>query len=238
MPKLRYRGTRRKRNYKRKRSVRGGKASLNMHVTTHPPKEINDLISHVIYINLDKRDDRKKHIEKELSIFNPEKITRLPAVIDAHPTTGCAKSHYNALKLARDNKYPNVLIVEDDACWNKVNESFPVLQRLLKEPYDGIALGIFGDNFDKDTLRVHGGFTTHAYIVKEPFYEKYIKMYEDAISKEGDTPKGTAYIYSDGLSQNAYKNGNWYVVSPSLMTQIPTYSNINMAYKNITGSIN
>ena len=201
-----------------------------------PPKEINDLISHVIYINLDKRDDRKKHIEKELGIFNPEKVTRLPAVVDSHPITGCAKSHYNALCLARDNKYPNVLIVEDDACWNNVQDSYPILERLIKEPYDGIALGIMGDKFDKQTLRVHGGFTTHGYIVKEPFYQKYIELYEKVLNEnKNDNLKGP--IYSNGLSQNAYNNGVWYVVYPALMIQIPTYSNINMGYKNLTKSI-
>ena len=196
------------------------------------------MISHVIYINLDERDDRKNHIEKELSIFNPEKITRLPGVIDGHPHTGCAKSNYNALCLARDNKYPNVLIVEDDACWTNVDEGFPVLKSLLEKPYDGISLGLLQGKFNKRTLKINKGYCTHAYIVKEPFYETYIQLYEDALSKGGDVNEGEPYIWADGVSQDAYKNGNWYVVSPTLMVQIPSHSNVNGFYKNMVNEMN
>jgi hypothetical protein len=200
----------------------------------YPPKEINDLISHVIYINLDKRKDRKKHIERELSIFNAGMVTRLPAVVDEHPTTGCAKSHLKALQMARDNHYPNVLIVEDDSCWNKVNESYPVLQRLLKEPYDGILLGGMDCEYNKDTLRLRVGWTTSGYIVKQQFYQKYIDLYEEALTKEDNKNEYGRYIWADNVSNDAYKNGKWYVVSPALMKQKGSYSNIDKEYKNLS----
>jgi hypothetical protein len=231
----RYRDTRKR--HSRKKGYRGGsrgKGGISNHKPVYPPKEINGLISHVIYINLDKRKDRKKHIQRELAIFNPEKVTRLPAVVDEHPTTGCAKSHLKALQMARDNHYSNVLIVEDDSCWNKVNESYPVLERLLKEPYDGILLGGTLTEFDEDTLRLRVGWTTSGYIVKEAFYQKYIELYEEALAREANKNSEGRYILADEVSNAAYKNGKWYLVSPALMKQKGSYSNIDMEYKNLS----
>jgi hypothetical protein len=192
------------------------------------------LISHVIFINLDKRKDRRKHIQRELAVFHPEKVTRLSAVVDGHPTTGCAKSHLKALQMARDNHYPNILIVEDDSCWNMVHESYPVLERLLKEHYDGILLGGTLPEYDEDTLRLRVGWTTSGYIVKEPFYQKYIELYEEALAREGEQNSEGRYILADEVSNTAYKNGRWYIVSPALMKQKGSYSNIDMEYKNLS----
>jgi len=216
--------------------MKGGsdRIDLTQRTPTLPPAEINDLISHVIYINLDARDDRKAHIERELSVFKPEKITRLPAVIDKNPKMGCSKSHIKALEMARDNKYPNVLIMEDDAMWTNIDATYPILKRLLNEPHDGILLGtVDGATFDANTLRITFAETTSGYIVKEHFYQKYLDIYQAALSKIDPNNNG-AFVLADGLSQEAYKAGTWYVVSPSLVTQVPSYSNINLYYKNLT----
>lgn len=230
----------RRRNSKRKSKrllrMKGGsdRIDLSQRTPTLPPAEINDLISHVIYINLDARDDRKAHIERELSVFKPEKITRLPAVIDKNPKTGCSKSHIKALEMARDNKYPNVLIMEDDAMWTNIGVTYPILKRLLNEPYDGILLGtVDGATFDATTLRITFAETTSGYIVKEPFYQKYLDIYQAALSKLDPNNNG-AFVLADGISQEAYKAGTWYVVNPSLVTQLPSFSNINLQFKNLT----
>jgi hypothetical protein len=216
--------------------MKGGsdRIDITQRTPTFPPADINDLISHVIYINLDARDDRKAHIERELSVFKPEKITRIPAVIDKNPKLGCSKSHIKALEMARDNKYPNVLIMEDDAMWTNVDVTYPILKRLLNEPHDGILLGtVDGATFDATTLRITFAETTSGYIVKEPFYQKYLDLYQAALSKLDPNNNG-AFVLADGLSQEAYKAGTWYVVSPSLVTQLPSFSNINLQFKNLT----
>jgi len=212
--------------------------AIQKHNPIYPPKEINDLISHVIYINLDKRKDRKKHIQRELAVFSPEKVTRLPAVVDAHPTTGTAKSHYNALRLARDNNYPNVLIVEDDTFWKNIDEAYPILKKLLSEPYDSILLGGTVTTFDEDTLKLSEGYCLNGYIVNQSFYDKYIELYDKAFSKVNNKNSEGRYIWADGVSNDAYREGNSYIVSPSLMAQIPSYSDIDLEYKNISGGFN
>lgn len=211
-----------------------GRIDITQRTPTLPPAEINDLISHVIYINLDARDDRRAHIERELSVFKPEKLTRVPGVVDKNPPLGCAKSHLKALEIARDNKYPNVMIVEDDSYWNNLDVTYPILKRLLNEPYDGIVLSTMniGNNIDPTTLRIKYGALTNGYIVKQQFYQKYIELYQNALSKL-DPSKSNAAIWSDGISQDAYKAGIWYALSPSIFVQLPGYSNINLKLKNL-----
>ena len=214
----------------RKRHSGGSKLTFNSHKPVFPPKEINDLISHVIFINLNKRVDRRKHIERELSVFEPSKVTRLAAVEDPVGRTGCAKSHLKALEMARDAGYPNVLIVEDDAFWNKVDESYPVFERLISQPYDGIMVGSTQGDYDKTTLRLNGAYSTTAYIVHERFYPTLIELFETALA--GDNP------VADVITRNSHGKGEWYVVVPSLMSQIPGFSNINGKSVNHQGAFN
>jgi len=226
-----------RRTYRKKHQSAGaidtyvpGQMTIDNHTPVYPPKEINNLISHVIFINLDKRKDRRKHIERELAVFEPSKVTRLAAVEDPsiHPTTGCAKSHLKALQMARDNKYPNILIVEDDAYWNKVDETYPILERLMKQPYDGIMLGSINADYDKETYLLRSALSTTAYIVNQAFYPKVIELFEQALSKYDPKIHSDKEIITtaDGIIRDSHGIGTWYIVAPSIMMQVPSYSDI------------
>ena len=79
-----------------------------------------DLLQNILYINLEKRKDKKDFTEKQL-----KKINRTAIRIDAIDHTdlidkkeralGCTYSHIKALEYAIENKYENVLILEDDS---------------------------------------------------------------------------------------------------------------------------
>ena len=67
------------------------------------------------YINLDKRTDRKKEIEKYIKkyyIFN--KLIRFPAVEHNYGALGCALSHIECLKNLMKTKGEKFIILEDD----------------------------------------------------------------------------------------------------------------------------
>lgn len=222
---------RRRRNRKTRKTRKtysGGKLSFDTHKPVFPPKDINDMVTHVIYINLNKRVDRRKHIERELSVFEPSKVTRLAAIEDPIPTTGCAKSHLKAVQMARDAGYPNVLILEDDAFWQNIEKAYPVLQRLISQPYDGIMFAGLNSVYDHDTLRLHSGVSATGYIVHENFYPTLIKLFEDAISHPELKRKNSAgsHVWADGVTQEAFTKGAWYITVPFLMSQIPGFSNL------------
>jgi len=212
-----------------------------MHITRknkqhkYPPPTINNYISHIIYINIDARKDRRERILKELSIFDPKKITRLSAVknID-NPIIGCTQSHIKALKYAKKMQYPNVLILEDDAVWANVTRGYSIFEKLVKNPYDVIMLGGTNPNFNRDTFAVTFSYGAHAYLVNSSYYDTIISEAENAIklynpSRPGGRKENVAINVKYSTLQPKHK---WFIVSPSLMFQGKSYSNIEKTYVN------
>ena len=68
------------------------------------------MIEHVVYINLDHRTDRRQHMEKEVSIFPSERVTRFSAIKHDYGAIGCTRSHIAVLEMAISSDWKNVLI--------------------------------------------------------------------------------------------------------------------------------
>jgi GR25 family glycosyltransferase involved in LPS biosynthesis len=71
----------------------------------------------IVYINMVSRADRRSAIQQEFKRvgFNEDNIVRFPASsYNGCPNSGCLLSHANALEMAYDKDYKNVLILEDD----------------------------------------------------------------------------------------------------------------------------
>lgn len=73
-------------------------------------------IDKVVYINLNKRKDRRVRIARQLKAIGVprEKIVRFEAIEEAPGYIGCIKSHILVLQMAQQNGWKNVLILEDD----------------------------------------------------------------------------------------------------------------------------
>jgi len=195
----------------------------------YPPSSINNYINHIIYINIDSRNDRKKRLLEQLSVFDPAKITRMSAVKNTdNPIIACTQSHINALKLANKMGYSNVLILEDDAIWANVRKGYAIFEELIKKPFDVIMLGGTHPKFDKNTYAVKFSYGAHAYLVNKSYYNTIIKEAEDAIklynpSRPGGRKENAAINVKYSELQPNHK---WFIVSPSLMFQGKSYSNI------------
>jgi GR25 family glycosyltransferase involved in LPS biosynthesis len=210
---------------KKRRIQRGGN-----HTTVYPPESINNYIRHILYLNLDSRPDRKIQIEKELQVFKNAHIQRVPGVVSEfkdvkHRTLEITKSHLNALKIARDAKWPNVLILEDDAIWANIERAYPAFQNLVQKPYDVIMLGSQRPKFNKDTFRVEDAYGAHGYLVNSSFYNIFIKKLEELVSNFD--PKKPGYIEDEidtMVFRSLQKEYIWYAVIPSLINQLPGFS--------------
>lgn len=203
--------------------------NTNKNKHRYPPPTINNYISHVIYINIDARKDRKDRILNELSIFDPKKITRISAVKNLdNPIIGCTQSHIKALKLAKKMQYSNVLILEDDAVWFNINKGYPIFEMLAKKPYDVIMLGGTMPNFNRDTFAIKFSYGAHAYLVNSSYYDTIISEAENAInlynpSRPGSKKENAAINVKYTTLQPKHK---WFIISPPLMFQGKSYSNI------------
>ena len=134
----------------------------------------------VLYINLDKRPDRKIHIENQLKGF--KNVERIPA-IDTSKTNGyegCVLSHITALEKAKKEKLPQVIIMEDDFEWvNKDKFVYPEI--------DFDVCMISGKINKKEFIswnynKVLDGRHTDCYLIKEHFYDILINNFMESYS--------------------------------------------------------
>jgi GR25 family glycosyltransferase involved in LPS biosynthesis len=92
----------------------------------------------ILYINLEKRDDRKQHFLQEIQKIcnDPSKIVRVDAVYDTFGAIGCTKSHIKALELFLTNDAWNTCaIFEDDFTF--YNESVEKNNATLRGFFEG-----------------------------------------------------------------------------------------------------
>lgn len=138
----------------------------------------------VLYINLEKRKDRRSHIENEFKDF--ENVERIEAV-DTSDTSGyygCVLSHIKALERAKEKNYDEVMICEDDFVWvNKDKFIYPLPEVvefdicLLECIY--MKRKKLSSNYSKIWNAEHCG----CYIIKKHFYDTLIDEFKSSHEK-------------------------------------------------------
>lgn len=158
-----------------------------------------DFFDKIFCINLQKRTDRWNEclkIFKLLNIF--ERVERFEAInfnennsVDPRikGRCGCTQSHLNLILEAREKKYKNILIFEDDinihAPTNIVNE---VLQNCIEGLPDDWEMFYLSANplnhvpnsvipYSKNLCTVTSAFTTHSIAINHTLYDTIIQEY-------------------------------------------------------------
>lgn len=197
---------------------------------------LNELIKHGFYINLDKRTDRRIHIESELTHLGLQNnVRRFPAILNKdNPALGCTQSHLNCLEIARDNNWDLVWICEDDAFINDPTEFNQALVRILSSriQWDVILLGgvIIGDvmpvNRACDKI-ITGCQTTTGYIVRRHYYDRLISNIKEGGMKLSENPGERTKYAIDRYWIPLQQQHNWYILSKNAtLTQYGGYSDI------------
>jgi len=194
-------------------------------------------IDKIFYINLDKREDRKKEIEDELTKY--ELVgERYSAIYTPHSgIVGCGYSHLNVLKLAKERGYKNVLILEDDF-------EFVVSKEELEESltsffentpkYDVCLLSYIvqkSEEIPGNTLirKIINGQTASGYIVNAHYLDVLIELYEWAIPALERTNEHWNYA-NDHVWKRLQPNANWFYFIKRLGKQRDSYSDNKMCY--------
>ena len=180
---------------------------------------MSDQIDKIIYINLDKRQDRRIEMEAEIEKMKlVDKTERFPAIEMSapHGILGCGKSHLAVLKLAKERGYKRVLILEDDFTFFISHEEFEQsLTDLFQEgpPFDVCFLSCRmeeGSVIENTPQFSKVGFATTAssYIVQEHYYDKLINLYEWAMPLLESTCEHWNYA-NDQVWRTLQQNDQW-----------------------------
>ncbi len=189
-------------------------------------------IDAIFYINLDKRQDRKAEIERELEKMDLN-AERFQAIEYPPPNgiVGCGKSHLHVLKLAKERGYKNVLILEDDFVFTTTKQEFEeTLQKLFDPPavefdvcfisYNLLEEGVSDISFLKRALFSN---TASGYIVNSHYYDTFIELYEWSVPLLEST--GQHWIYAnDQVWRDLQKKDRWYCIDPRLGFQSDGFS--------------
>jgi glycosyl transferase family 25 len=190
-----------------------------------------EFVEKVVYINLEHRTDRKQQIEDVLKIIPPEKVIRFNAIRHAHGGVGCTSSHIAVLEMAIAEGWKNCLIVEDDALWSSFSISYPLLEKLVQNPYDVLVLG--SASTSHNNYKLISCQTTTAYLVNQTYYTTLLSNFKEGLEQFLKT--GNYRVYAlDQYWKKLQAKDNWYVVIPSLMIQAPSYSDIEKRVVNYT----
>lgn len=189
-------------------------------------------IEKIIYINLNKRSDRRELIEKELDDFNLS-YERFEAIeIPDLGSLGCGLSHLEVLKMAKEKNYKNILILEDDFKFLVSKEEFEnQLDAFFKLELDyDICCLSYGlkrytpleNNIVNKILETQ---TTSGYIVNNKYYDKLIELFEYAMPLLKETKMHVIYGI-DMIWKKLQEKDNWYYFIKRIGLQRDDYSDI------------
>lgn len=161
-----------------------------------------DKIDKFVYINLDKREDRKKHILSELKKFNipDEKIIRFSAVEHLKGQIGCGLSHIGVMEMFKKSGDKIWCILEDDNVFTKNLEetNLYINEFLSNNQYDvflGCTACIKAKNIkgsDK-IIRVMRSKMTSFYIARSNVADAMIASHKQSIRSYG------THFYKKGI---------------------------------------
>lgn len=198
----------------------------------------------VVYINLDRRVDRKEHITNELKKWKDldwSKVHRFSAI--EGKLVGCLSSHLSVLRMARDKKWTNVLILEDDFTWEDWVINSGNLNSLLENfwtrhqhefGFVQLAHGLHQEKFvndfniiknDESIVSVKKASNAAAYWVHNRCYDALINVFEQSVIPLYIT--GAHWLYLNDVVWDIVRpKFNTYAFFPRLGFQYANYSDL------------
>jgi GR25 family glycosyltransferase involved in LPS biosynthesis len=193
-------------------------------------------IDHVFYINLDKRQDRREHIEAQFVQYGID-AERFSAI--ARPDQGilgCGQSHLEVIRLAKQRKYKNVLIFEDDFEFLVDPDTFhSLLSQLFTTQFDVCMLAYnMHEQLPSDhdfLVRTTFAQTASAYLIQDHYYDNLIGLYEWALPLLQQTKQHWIYA-NDIVWRDLQKRDTWVAFKTRIGKQIDGYSDNANCYMN------
>jgi GR25 family glycosyltransferase involved in LPS biosynthesis len=167
-------------------------------------------------------------MEKQLEKFGLN-AERFSAIEHKEGCVGCILSHLNVLKIAKERKYSNILILEVDFLFlvspEKFYENIKELEKY--KDFDVCMISYNCNNYedicDSIFIRINFASTTSGYIVNSYYYDKLISLYEWALPLLEKTNIHWEDA-NDIVWKDLQKNDNWIGFKERQGKQMASYS--------------
>ena len=198
-------------------------------------------IQRILYINLDKRKDRRRSFEAAMAQqgIGAGEYVRIVGVINKVGSVGCLKSHIAALRYAQKH-FPGetVVVFEDDVVF--IDERART-QRRLRQLWNDTAIlldwnvvmfaknlwagGHFMNSTTDGVIRVLDALTASAYAIHGDYVQTLLTNKLEALAYIG------LYGYRPWFRNDQYckplqRKDRWYAFHPPLCLQMKSYSDI------------
>ena len=187
-------------------------------------------IHKAVYINLDRRDDRRGEIETEMSTFGISG-ERFPAIHYDPGIVGCGMSHLAVLERAKREGWENVLILEDDFMFVVTKEVFEQEIRTffdLHIPYDVLMISYNLRNsapYNATVCRTLDVQTTSGYIVHNRFYDTLIQNFKEGLEQLIHTGRHWDFAI-DQYWKRLQPDSEWFCMNRRIGRQRPGFSDL------------
>jgi FkbM family methyltransferase len=207
------------------------------------------LIDRLVYINVPRRTDRRDEMEAEFKRLDipREKLERFYAIERNPPFLGCSLSHLTVVKQARERKFQNVLILEDDFDFHPdaslVHSRLQEFMKTYGETYNMVLLAsntfksepcIGGDLSGSPMIvdYVRDAQTCAGYLISARFFDALIDCWEKAYVQLERT--GNHGLYMCDMSWKQLQTGPTYVFRPRLGYQRISRSDLGQSVNDYT----
>ncbi len=196
---------------------------------------INEFIDLAFYINLDNRTDKKEEIETMLKEYDIT-FERFNAIRANPGMVGAHRSHLEVLKLARDRKLKNVLILEDDFMFVvDKNTLYDITKHFFTKygnDYDVLMLAfsrVSGKPVEDDPqiFETYHSHNSAGYIVNERMYDKLIELLEWSLPLLIQTHQHWNYLNDAVWKKLQFPANKWYSTAIRVGKQRPGISDAN-----------
>ena len=184
-----------------------------------------------LYINLDKRTDRRLHVENELKKINMENVTRFKGIEMKNGAIGCSMSHMKCVEHAKNNNWDCVFICEDDIEFTNPRLFTTQINKFLQSETNWDVVLVAGNNMipyipiNDTCIKIFNCQTTTGYIVRREYYEKLIQNYKEGINKLLKEPENNDYKI-DKYWFKLQRQDRWFLIIPLTVVQKEDYSDI------------
>ena len=204
-----------------------------------------NLLSHVLYINLEHRKDRLKHIQNELKNLeiDPSAHERFPAIKTTFGAIGCTLSHIRCIEIAKEREYPHVFICEDDITFMNASLFKENLAKFANSNIHWDVIIVAGNNCppfehcrltDGNTadfcVKIMNCQTTTGYIVSQHYYDILLQNFKEGLEKLMRNMWNKHEYAIDMYWKQLQNRGDWYLITPLTVTQRADYSDIENMY--------